>query len=74
MSWESLGVRVIVFVLVLMMMAAICFGFYELLKWSDQAANNYVLPLILSFTIVLLPWLLKLLNKVRTLSNTKIHC
>ena len=66
MSRESLAVRSIVFVLVLIMMAAICYGFYELLKWSDQAANNYVLPIILSFTIVLLPWLLKLLNKVHT--------
>ena len=67
MSRESLVVRVIVFVFVLMLMAAICFGFYELLKWSDEAANNYVIPLILSFTIVFLPWLLKLLNKVRTI-------
>ena len=65
MSRESLGVRVIVFVFVLMMMAAICYGFYELQKWSDQASNNYVIPIILSFIIVLLPWLLKLLNQVR---------
>ena len=69
MSRESVAVRVIVFVLVLMMMAAICYGFFELLKWSDHAANNYVLPIILSFTIVLLPWLLKLLNKVHNGSN-----
>ena len=72
-SRGEVALRLIVFLFVLVIMAGICYGFWELLKWSEKAQNVYTIPLILSFIILLLPWLLRLLNKVGGANPLKIN-
>ena len=72
-SRSEVAVRVIVFLLVLVIMAGICYGFYELLEWSGSAQTVYIIPIILSSIIVVLPWLLRLLNKVMTLIKVCVN-
>ena len=56
--------RVVLIMVILGAFAGIAYGLHELLESNEGVKHVYIIPLILSFIVVTLPFVLKMLNKV----------